>query len=77
MRKQRSYSTQPALGKDGIGGAPRGTSHLRGRDGTNRDGEAHEADDGLGEFMPGTIAGIRHVTNSPQVTRDEIFQGRG
>ena len=70
MGKQRSYRTQPALGKDGIGGTPGETSHLRGRNGTNRDGEAREADDGLCEFMPGTIAGIRHVTDSPQVTRE-------
>ena len=70
MGQQRSYRTQLAMGKDGISGTPREASRLSGRNGPNRGGEVHEADDGLCEFMPGAIAGIRHVTDSPQVTRE-------
>ena len=64
MGQQRSYRTQPALGKDGIGGASRETSRLSGCNGPNWDAEVHTADNGLCEFMPDTIAGIRDVTDS-------------
>jgi len=70
MRQGIAHSTQPLLAKDGISGKPRETPRLSGRNGPNRGGEVHEADYGLCEFMPGAIAGIRHVTDSPQVTRE-------
>src|SRR3990167_5804879 len=74
MGKEVSYRTQPPLGKYRVGRTPRKTSHLFGCDRPNRDREAHKTDNRLSKLMPGTIATVRHVTNSPQVTRGEIFQ---
>ena len=76
MRQGIAHSTQPLLGKDGIRGTHRETSRLSGRNGPNRGGKFHQADDGLCELMPGAIAGIRHVTNASQVAREEIFHGQ-
>ena len=73
MRERHPHRAQPALGKDRIGGTFRETPRLSGRDRSNRRGESHKADNGLREFMPGTIASICRVTDALQITRDEIF----
>ena len=73
MREEFSHGPKPTLGKDRIGRTSCRTAHLLGRDWPNRNGEAREANDGFGEFVPGTIATICHVTDAPQVTHGKIF----
>src|ERR1043165_2820845 len=70
MGQQRSYRAQPALSKNRVCGTLRDTSRLSGRNGPNRCGEIHTLNNGLREFMPGTIAGIRYMTDSTKATRE-------
>jgi hypothetical protein len=74
MWQQRSYLAQPVLSKNRVRWALREASRLSGRNGPDRGGEIHTLNNGLCEFIPGAIAGIRYVTDSPQIIREEIFQ---